>query len=50
MTEAQDEQDRINEYLAAIQEQVVGIINSVKQDMGIDTPIEIEVVEVDSNE
>jgi len=48
--ENQEEQERINEYLKSIQDQVLAIINGVKEEEGIDTPLEIEVKEVNPDD
>lgn len=48
--ENQEEQERINEYLKSIQDQVLAIINGVKEEAGIDTPLEIEVREIESDD
>jgi hypothetical protein len=49
MTELSEE-ERMQEYMRQLQEQVVSILNNVKEELGVDTPIEIEVREVDPNE
>lgn len=33
------------EYLAELQKQVLEILNNVKEELGVDTPVEIEVRE-----
>ena len=43
----EEEQDRTQEYLKMLQEQVVSILNNVKEEMGVDTPVEIEVREAE---
>lgn len=35
------------EYIQDIQNQILEILNKVKEEMGIDTPIDIQVKEVD---
>lgn len=42
--------ENTQEYIRSIQEQVMSIINGIKEEVGIDTPVEIEVREVDIDE
>lgn len=43
MTENTEELQQ--EYLRQLQEQVLSILNGVKDELGVDTPVDIEVVE-----
>jgi len=40
----------MQEYIKSIQEQVMTILNNIKEEVGVDTPIEIEVREVSTDE
>ena len=40
MTDTNEEVSK-EEYVAAVQEQVVEILNKVKEELGVDTPVEI---------
>lgn len=42
--------ENMQEYIKSIQEQVMTILNNIKEEVGVDTPIEIEVREVSTDE
>jgi predicted regulator of Ras-like GTPase activity (Roadblock/LC7/MglB family) len=43
-------EDEKAEYVASMQAEVISILNKVKEEMGIDTPVEIEVRDVSDDE
>lgn len=47
---SESDEERMMEYIKSIQDQIMGILNTVKDEVGMDVPIEVEVREVDSNE
>jgi len=49
MSEEMSEEDK-QAYLEAIQAQVMEILNGVKEELGVDTPVEIEVRESSTDE
>lgn len=44
------EDNKQEEYIKTIQEQVMNILSGIKEEMGVDMPIEVEVREVDDSE
>jgi hypothetical protein len=50
MTDETSEDERRAAYIASIQDQIMQILNGVKEEMGVDTPVEIEVREVSTDE
>ena len=42
------EEELKQEYLRQLQEQVMAILNGVKEELGVDTPVDIDVVEVEN--
>lgn len=40
-------EDKQEEYLQEVQSQILAILNQVKEELGVDTPIEIEIREAE---
>lgn len=50
MTDREPTEEETQAYLDALQVEVMKIVNQVKEEMGVDTPIDIEVREASDDE
>lgn len=50
MSERELTEEEKQQYLQLLQDEVLGILNKVKEEMGIDTPVDIEIREVSEDE